>query len=259
MNRKYIFFDIDGTLTDHKSKKVVDSALEAVDRLKKTGHFVAIATGRAHYKARWVSQELRIDNLVANGGNSLVVDGSLVENVPLPLEQAKALANQAEQLGFGVLLALDDSENVYAKNDLFLKQFGDRKEPTNYIFDENLDFNALDRIYKIYVSIPKVQQHLLTTLEGEGLGHLRYLHDYLIVQPDNKKNGIIRMMDHLQAPIDDVIVFGDDVNDLVMFDAPWTKIAMGNGHHLLKARADFVTLENVQGGIHYACEYYKLW
>lgn len=257
MNRKYIFFDIDGTLTDHKSKKVVDSALEAVDRLKKSGHFVAIATGRAHYKARWVSQELHIDNLVANGGNSLVVDGSLVENEPLPLDRAKALINQAEQLGYGILLALDDSEDVYSKDDLFIRQFGDRKEPTNYIIDRNLDYDALDRIYKIYVSIPEVKQHLLTSLDG--LGHLRYLHDYLIVQPDNKKNGIIRMMNHLQAPLDDVIVFGDDVNDLVMFDAPWTKIAMGNGHTLLKQRADFVTLENVQGGIHYACEYYKLW
>lgn len=257
MNRKYIFFDIDGTLTDHKSKKVVDSALEAVERLKKSGHFVAIATGRAHYKARWVSQELNIDNLVANGGNSLVVDGRLVENEPLPLDKAKALINQAQQLGYGILTALDDSEDVYSKDDLFLRQFGDRKEPTNYIIDEKLDYNALDKIYKIYISIPQAQQHLLTSLQG--LGHLRYLHDYLIVQPDNKKNGIVRMMDHLQAPLDDVIVFGDDVNDLVMFDAPWTKIAMGNGHQLLKQRADFVTLENIRGGIYYACEYFKLW
>ncbi len=257
MKKKYIFFDIDGTLTDHATSKVVDSALEAVDRLKDCGHFVAIATGRAHYKARLVTEELHINNIVANGGNSLVVDGNLVENEPLEFEAALELVKEAEQLGYGVLLALDDSIDVYAKNDLFIQQFGERREPTRYIYDDSLDYDNLDKIHKIYISIPEAKQHELTKLEK--LGYLRYLHDYLIVQPDNKKNGILKMMDHLQAPLEDVIVFGDDVNDLVMFDANWTKVCMGNGHCKLKSMADFVTLNNTQGGIYYACEYFKLW
>ena len=42
-------------------------------------------------------------------------------------------------------------------------------------------------------------------------------------QPDNKKGGIFKMMEILQAPIQDVVVFGDDYNDLDMFDKDlWT-------------------------------------
>ena len=52
MNKKYFFFDIDGTLTDRKTGKIVPSAQVALNELQKAGHFVAIATGRAHYKAR---------------------------------------------------------------------------------------------------------------------------------------------------------------------------------------------------------------
>ena len=52
MEKKYFFFDIDGTLTDRSTGKIVPSAREALDRLEAIGHFVAIATGRAHYKAR---------------------------------------------------------------------------------------------------------------------------------------------------------------------------------------------------------------
>ena len=52
MEKKYFFFDIDGTLTDRSTGKIVPSAREALDRLEANGHFVAIATGRAHYKAR---------------------------------------------------------------------------------------------------------------------------------------------------------------------------------------------------------------
>ncbi len=51
MKRKYIFFDIDGTLTDLATGKIVPSAQEAVNRLKAAGHFVSICTGRALYKA----------------------------------------------------------------------------------------------------------------------------------------------------------------------------------------------------------------
>ena len=39
-------------MTDRSTGKIVPSAREALDRLEANGHFVAIATGRAHYKAR---------------------------------------------------------------------------------------------------------------------------------------------------------------------------------------------------------------
>ena len=52
MKKKYIFFDIDGTLTDNATKKIVPSAQKALDELQKNGHFVAIATGRALYGKR---------------------------------------------------------------------------------------------------------------------------------------------------------------------------------------------------------------
>lgn len=51
MEKKYLFFDIDGTLTDRATGEIVPSAKDALQRLEENGHFVAIATGRAHYKA----------------------------------------------------------------------------------------------------------------------------------------------------------------------------------------------------------------
>ena len=51
MEKKYLFFDIDGTLTDRATGEIVPSAKDALQRLEENGNFVAIATGRAHYKA----------------------------------------------------------------------------------------------------------------------------------------------------------------------------------------------------------------
>ena len=63
MHRKYFFFDIDGTLTDDATHLVVPSALRTLHALKQQGHFVAIATGRAHYKAVSFAESIGIENL----------------------------------------------------------------------------------------------------------------------------------------------------------------------------------------------------
>lgn len=52
MEKKYLFFDIDGTLTDRATGGIVPSAKDALQRLEENGHFVAIATGRGTLQGR---------------------------------------------------------------------------------------------------------------------------------------------------------------------------------------------------------------
>ena len=111
-----------------------------------------------------------------------------------------------------------------------------------------------DAIYKVYVAIPKEDEEKLTT--KELVGHLRFEPEYLMFQPDNKRGGIIKMMEHLNADIKDVVVFGDDYNDMDMFCPEWFSIAMGNACQDLKDIANYVTDSNVDDGIKNACEHF---
>ncbi len=255
MDKKYFFFDIDGTLTDLKTKKIVPSALTALRELEASGHFVAIATGRAHYKARKFLNEVGLHNMVCCGGGGLVIDNELVENIPLDLVKAKAIVAQAEALGIGILLMLDDSEKVYSKNNSFVETVGERQEPTTYIIDPDMDYQTLPQIYKIYLALSKEDETKLTL--KDTLGNLRFVPEYLMFQYDAKKDGILSMMKHLNADPKDVVVFGDDYNDMVMFDPLWTSIAMGNANDDLKQKADYVTDANIDNGIYNACKHFK--
>lgn len=250
MDKKYFFFDIDGTLTDNATKKVVPSARKALQMLEENHHFVAIATGRAHYKARQFMEEINLKNMVCSGGGALVINNQLVHNQPLDLQKAIAICKQADQLGYGVLLMLDDSMDCYAKNDLFRQQVIERQEPTNYIIDPHLDYDKLKQIYKVYVSVPREKEHELTL--KNTLGHLRFVEPYLMFQYDKKEEGIIRMMEYLHADIKDVVVFGDDYNDLVMFDERWFSIALGNACEPLKEKANYVSEKNIDDGVYKA-------
>lgn len=255
MNKKYFFFDIDGTLTDKRTGLLVDSAVETIAKLKENGHFVSIATGRAYYKTKDFAKMAGIPHIVSNGGAGITIDYKLIENSPLDFDKAVALCNEAVNKGYGVLVATDDSINVRMINDDFIKQVGYRKEPTRYVLDISLKFEDLNDIYKIYISISKEDENKLELLNS--LGHLRFVNEYIMYQHDQKNKGIEKMIELVGGKVEDVVVFGDDYNDMIMFDKKWTSIAMGNACDELKAMADFVTKDNIDDGIKYACEYFN--
>lgn len=251
MSKKYFFFDIDGTLTDNKTHQIVPSAKKALELLQKEGHFVAIATGRAHYKAVRFTNPLGIKNLVCCGGGGLVLDGKLLQNEPLEHTKAISLLQEADKHGLGYLLMLDDSDACYMKDYRFLERVGLRKELTTYHYEPNLNSNELKEILKIYLPIRKGEEELYPWMHQ--LSYLRLTPNYVVYQYDAKKDGILKMMELIQGDIKDVVVFGDDVNDLVMFDKRWFSIAMGNASEELKKHADYVTDRNVEDGIWNAC------
>ena len=257
MKKHYFFFDIDGTLTVRETGVIVPSAEEALKKLRAAGHFVAIATGRAHYKARWFFNEHGFDNMVCNGGHGIVMNKKLVENRPINQKLAQALYQEAKAKGFGVMCATDDSIKVYAEDLTFYDQAGYRLEPTTYIIDEQFDPKA-HTIYKMYVAISPERERELKTLteiaEKNDIGALRFEKNYLIIQPDNKKAGVLRLLELAGGAPENTVVFGDDTNDLVMFDELFYKIAMGNGCDALKARADEVAPANIDDGIYRVCE-----
>lgn len=70
----------------------------------------------------------------------------------------------------------------------------------------------------------------------------------------NKGNALAQLNELLQIAPDEVMVFGDEGNDLAMFDFAGIAVCMGNGSDEAKAQADFVTASNDDDGIAQAFE-----
>ncbi len=70
----------------------------------------------------------------------------------------------------------------------------------------------------------------------------------------NKGNALAQLSELLQIAPDEVMVFGDEGNDLAMFDFAGIAVCMGNGSDEAKAQADFVTASNDDDGIAQAFE-----
>jgi len=256
MKKKYLFFDIDGTLVagGADSSFIPESTLLALDLLKKAGHFLCIATGRSEVMARDFMEKLQLDNMVSDGGYGVTIDGKLLFIKPLDRIKAIELYKECEAKGYPWGLQIDNSKIRLVPDERFIDFTHDV-----YIKTEvrpGLDPNQYPEIYKMYIACYEPKEQELEALKS--LPWCRYHKEYLFVEPTDKAYGIKRIMDHLGADYKDVIVFGDNNNDLSMFTDDWFKVAMGNATEKLKEKADYITADINEDGIYRACEYLHL-
>ncbi|MBP1743107.1 MAG: HAD-superfamily hydrolase, subfamily [Firmicutes bacterium] len=250
--KKFFFFDYDGTLTVGPGGDIPESAKKTIDLLSKNGHFVAVATGRIQCDAHELCNKIGIHNFVSDGGNGLTINGKLIYLESLDIPLAIQLLDELEQKRISWAVTCENSRIRYAKNENFTREIKDTYMTT--IVKPELDYNKLDQLYKVFISCSPEKQNELIMLEH--LPSVRFNPNCLFVEPDDKAAGIVKMIQHFNASQQDVVVFGDGMNDLKMFREEWTSIAMGNARDALKEKADFVTKSHVEDGIEYACRHF---
>ncbi len=256
MSKKYLFFDIDGTLMagGYEHINCPDSCLYALKKLRENGHFTAIATGRSYAMAKDIMEFLGFENMVHDGGNGITVNGKPEKIIPLDKEACVALAKECDAKN--IPWAISPSNETYrvAPDSRFQDASGDTYMGTR--IDENLKIEECDTIFKMYVACTREVDDTIEALNN--LPHARFHDTYLFVEPTDKSVGIKKIMDRLGADYKDVIVFGDASNDLNMFIDDWTSVAMGNACEELKAKADYITTRADDNGIYNACVHFGL-
>lgn len=254
--RKLFFFDIDGTLTSAKEfGKIYDSTRIALSRLQENGHFVALATGRALFRAKAFQQEIGIANMVCEGGNCIILDHRQICYEAVNQTLLKEIYAEAVTKQVGVALSCEDSPHRIAPNDLFHKLAGDFHEFMTVSVDTNFNIDQADPIRRLFIADP---MHKMDMKKLEQIGVMHYGEDqFIIIEPDDKYHGIKKTCDLLNEDEAHVVVFGDGWNDRKMFQQAPFAIAMGNAVTEVKAEADYITADSDHDGIYLACEHFK--
>lgn len=250
--KRYLFFDIDGTLAagGYGETFIPTTTRMALDKLREAGHFLAISTGRAQAMAVDMMHDMGFENMVSDGGYGVTIDGELLGITPIDRNKVIELVRECEEKGYPWGLQVDNSDTRLVPDNRFVDFTHDRYMNTRVV--PGLDPKDYPKIYKAYVACYEPDEYKLTKLDG--LPWCRFHDEYFFVEPADKAFGIRKIMDHLGADYADVIVFGDAKNDVSMFVDGWYKVAMGNACDEVKALADYITTDVITDGIWNACE-----
>lgn len=252
--KKYFFFDIDGTIAIGMPKYIPESTEYALNKLKEKGHFISVATGRLYTMTKPFCDQFGISNMVTDGGFGTVLNGQ-VDIKPLDRQMMIDIVDVFEEKNIPWAICMADERVWHTRT----KKFYDimEKDKMNYmdtVIDPNLDIRKVKDIFKGFACINPEEEAGLEALKN--VTYTRYRPGYIVIEPDDKSLGIRKIMDLMGIEDQDVVVFGDNTNDIKMFRPEWTSIAMGNAVQELKKIADFVTKDADDGGIEYACRHF---
>ena len=104
---KALFFDIDGTLLSEKTRRVPDSAKEALKQAREKGHLVLINTGRVYPHLHEIRSQVDADGFLCGCGTYVRVKDEVLYHHVIPHERGLQIKKDIDDCGLdGVLEGL---------------------------------------------------------------------------------------------------------------------------------------------------------
>ncbi|GAB6107106.1 Cof-type HAD-IIB family hydrolase [Fusibacter bizertensis] len=238
---KAVISDLDGTLlnSEHTLSEYSKSVVKA---LSDQGIHFMIATGRHHMDASKIREKLGVEAylITANGATVANKKGELIFQAAIRPEVVKDILDITVEKGVyknlyqGDHWLMEESDKIfddyYQEGDFqyTLCRFDERIEhPTNKIF-----FTALD--HKKLTSVAA----LIEKTHGDEVEVTFSMPECLEIMPKgvNKGAAILETIKHFDISADEVIAFGDGLNDLEMLQVVGKGYLMGNANILLKEK-----------------------
>ncbi len=246
---KAVFFDIDGTLLSHETNLVPVSAVRALEELRARGILTFAATGRHIEVLEQLEplRELKLDGAITLNGQYCTDFHKILYHCPIhPADIRTLLAFLeahpypcifVEQSGMYINFHNRRVEEVQAAIHSPLPRIGDLNHGlTNPVYQVCLYMNDEE-----LATLPELPHVRLTRWNQGGVD--------VIPVGGGKATGIENVLAHYGISKEETLAFGDGENDVDMFRAVGTAIAMGNACAPAKAAAHIVTESVDEDGI----------
>lgn len=271
INVDTLIFDLDGTLLNSE-KKVLPSSIEAIKKIHHLNKKAMIATGRPWYFTKQIIHDVNLDPLVISCNGALIYDMNkqkVVYKKPIKKTIAKHF--------YEYLIKNKVNFLIYTDLEMFAYKGLESSEWINWLHQQNNSFDDQNKFsltlinYQLDIDKYDVIKFLVIDSELNSEKQkiiLKELQTYAnnwrqevyliksqktvidIMPADCFKGKAIAELGNLNLlDINKTVVFGDEVNDLSMFENVKYSVAMGNSNQEIKEAATFVTDSNNENGI----------
>lgn len=283
---KLLALDLDGTLLNSRGI-ISEQNKSAIRRAEEKGVLVTIATGRRFRDARPVALEAEFNApiithngaLLKYAGSLELVEVSLIEN-----DTTREILRVGGEFGGDALVSCDpfgkgtllydriSEENIPLQRYIEWSKNLHGKEADEAVhhvenLSEILDENEIIHISYSGTCAPMLDlQKFLEKELTDSVNILATVYPHLdftlldILPPETSKaSGLVHLSRRMDVLPDEIMVMGDNFNDLEMLEHAGTPVVMGNADPSLLEREEFyTTLSNDEHGVAVAIEKFIL-
>ena len=257
---KLVVSDIDGTLLP-KGGNISEGSRRAVAECRRNGINFALASGRWFPTTLPIAEAVGCQGplIVSGGGCVITLDGEILQEFTMDDADARKTYEIIKDCG-GMITSYVNGA-IYRINAACLEKHPPEK--TAYIngdvwevVDDDVsrfENEGLTGVYKmeVYSDEPALLKVLWNELEAAGLSVCSStVKNIEIASPGGGKGQAMKWLaEYLGLEKEQVMAFGDHVNDLDMLAAAGVGVAMGNGEPEVKAAADLVAPPCAEDGL----------
>ncbi len=271
MGIKIIATDLDGTLMSPDHMTVTERTRKALFEARNRGVKIAVATGRTLKFIESVLNQIPFADYVIYSNGASVFDRKLNRDIykkHIPAEDTADILHFLDGLPVyynvysgGRIYIQVNKQRYYNNNSLpeaFLKEFVAASEVCDSL-EEELKGKSTE-IFSVYSMSPQNEKMITDFLKSKNLLLTTSVPDEIEATAENVNKGtaLKGLCDELGITADEVMAFGDAMNDSHMLKFAGYSFAMGNAAQELKKLARYVTAANADDGVAQAVEKYVL-
>lgn len=250
---KVIFFDIDDTLRNSKTGFIPTSISTVFKQLREKGILTGIATGRGIFGVVPEIKALKPDFFVTlNGAYIEDKKSNVIYSNKIAKDKVEEYIAWTKEVGIDYGLVASHTAKLSTRTDMISQAI----DPIYPDLDVDPDFYEKEDIYQMWTFEDQGDDLTLPESLASTLRMVRWheLSSDVVPISGSKAAGVAKVVEHLGYKPENVMVFGDGLNDLELFDYAGISVAMGISHDKIKEKADYITKTLEEDGIFDALE-----
>ncbi|WP_373075869.1 bifunctional Cof-type HAD-IIB family hydrolase/peptidylprolyl isomerase [Streptococcus infantis] len=250
---KIIFFDIDDTLRNSKTGFVPSTIPTVFKQLREKGILTGIATGRGIFGVVPEIKTLKPDFFVTlNGAYIEDKKGNVIYSNKIAKDKVEEYITWTKEIGIDYGLVGSHAAKLSRRTEMINQAI----DPIYPDLEVDPDFYQKEDIYQMWTFEDQGDDLTLPESLASTLRMVRWHEHSSDVVPisGSKAAGVAKVVDQLGLKPENVMVFGDGLNDLELFDFAGISVAMGVSHEKIKEKADYITKTLEEDGIFDALE-----
>jgi Cof subfamily protein (haloacid dehalogenase superfamily) len=269
MGKRIFITDLDGTLL-RSDQSISELCTDILTDAMEKDVIISYATARGYISSSKVTSSvswkfpliLYNGALIYDGVNKSVIDGYWLDN-----DVTEGIIEIGKKYNITPLyFALDTAGKERVLHETLVRE-GDLKFRSSRVDDPRFmevgclkcpkDYKTLALTY--IGRLEEVEPVLKEVTENYGERvHSHCMKDYYIENhyflefshpKANKRDGLRLWAKHMNVNTEDIVIFGDNLNDMGLFEAAGRKVAVNNAHEAIKRLADMIIESNDEDGV----------